>query len=493
MTMAPGARVGTTFGSYEIRRLLGKGGMGEVYEAYDTAKGRVVALKILAEHLSNDENFRERFRRESHSAARLQEPHVIPIHDWGDVDGTLYIDMRLVNGVDLRTMLRGAPLDPARAVSINSQICSALSAAHADGLIHRDVKPENILVTPADFAYLVDFGIAESVGDHRLTMAGAPIGSFGYMAPERFSGVEVGPAADVYSLACVLHELLTGAAPFATNSIEQLIAAHTSSPPPRPSAVNAAVTEAFDEVISRGMAKDARDRYPGAAAFGAAAERALYEPRGTVPADPNATITRPAYSPAEPAKPYVGQPAPPQLPPHVPPLRTAPAPGPARGSRRWVLPVVAAAVVLIALVVGGVVLLGDRDGSPAAGPVADPEESSERSSPRPSTRTTTITTERPAPPPVPQVVNLPPGAEPCPTLSGPTGAFTRSARGTSVTSCPFSEEVRMAYAASGTPSSVPRDLEVVSPVTNEAVPMTCAANGPLVTCTGGKDAIVYVY
>lgn len=158
------SRVGTTFGKYSITRLLGRGGMGEVYEAFDNDKNRTVALKILADQYSHDTTFRTRFQRESHAAAVLQEPHVIPIHDWGEIDGNLYIDMRLVQGVTLSDLTARGPLPPARAVAIVTQIAAALDAAHAAGLIHRDIKPQNIIVTPADFAYLVDFGIAESQG-----------------------------------------------------------------------------------------------------------------------------------------------------------------------------------------------------------------------------------------------------------------------------------------------------------------------------------------
>uniref|UniRef100_UPI0005856470 serine/threonine-protein kinase n=1 Tax=Nocardia araoensis TaxID=228600 RepID=UPI0005856470 len=202
----PGPRTGTRFGPYELRSLLGKGGMGEVYEAYDTVKDRVVAVKLLSEELAKDPMYQLRFRRESQAAARLAEPHVIPIHDWGVIDGVLFIDMRLVRGVDLRTLLRGkGPLSPARAVGIIEQIASALDAAHANNLVHRDVKPANIMVTDADFAYLADFGIAHTEGDSAVTLVGMAVGSYIYMAPERFDVGPVTGRADVYSLACVLH------------------------------------------------------------------------------------------------------------------------------------------------------------------------------------------------------------------------------------------------------------------------------------------------
>src|ERR1700742_849216 len=160
--------------------------MGEVYEAYDTDKGRTVALKLLTDQYAQDGTFRTRFLRESRAAAILQEPHVIPIHDWGEIDNILYIDMRLVQGKTLHDLLGEGPLEPERAVYIIRQVAAALDPAHAEGLIHRDVKPQNIIVTADDFAYLVDFGIAETKGDTHLTMAGYQVGSFDYMAPERF-------------------------------------------------------------------------------------------------------------------------------------------------------------------------------------------------------------------------------------------------------------------------------------------------------------------
>ena len=241
--------------------------MGEVYKAYDTEKNRTVALKILAERYSDDESFRTRFQRESHAAAVLQEPHVIPIHDWGEIDGNLYIDMRLVQGETLHGLLESGPIDPSRAVSIISQVGAALDAAHAEGLIHRDVKPANIIVTAADFAYLVDFGIAQTAGDTKLTTAGTHIGSLDYMAPERFNTTKTTTAVDIYSLAGVLYQMLTGTTPYRVDSVEQLIAAHVASPPPRPSAVNPNVSASFDDVIARGMAKEPDDRYGSAGAL----------------------------------------------------------------------------------------------------------------------------------------------------------------------------------------------------------------------------------
>ncbi len=267
-----GSRVGTMFGPYELQSLLGVGGMGEVYRAYDTVKDRTVALKLLRAELSADAGFQERFKRESRVAAKLQEPHVIPVHDFGEINGVLYIDMRLVEGHDVNAVLREqGPLYPARAVSIVGQVAAALDAAHASGLVHRDIKPENVLLTSNDFAYLADFGIAH-IGDAAgLTSAGAAIGSCAYMAPERFTGGEVGPAADVYSLACLLYECLTGATPFETGELSQLMGSHIMSPPPKPSESRPILNDAFDAVIARGMAKKPEARFASAGELGRAA------------------------------------------------------------------------------------------------------------------------------------------------------------------------------------------------------------------------------
>ncbi|MFD6411957.1 protein kinase domain-containing protein [Nocardia asteroides] len=276
LVQAPGSRTGSRFGPYELRSMLGKGGMGEVYEAYDTGKDRVVALKLLAPELAQDPAYQVRFRRESQAAAKLAEPHVIPIHDWGVIDGVLFIDMRLVPGTDLRTVLQaGGPLSPDRAVAVVEQIAAALDAAHAGGLVHRDVKPANILVTPADFAYLADFGIAHTEGDSAVTQAGMAMGSYIYMAPERFDVGPISNRADVYSLACVLHECLTGASPFPAASMSVLVRAHLSEIPPRPSEVTPGLPVTLDEVIARGMAKDPAERFASAGALAVAARQAL--------------------------------------------------------------------------------------------------------------------------------------------------------------------------------------------------------------------------
>lgn len=177
-----------SFGQYELRELLGRGGMGQVYRAYDTSTDRIVALKVLPAHLAEDSEFQQRFRREARIAASLNDPHMVPIHSYGEIDGRLYVDMRLIEGRDLLQYIRdhGGRLDPQRAVAVIEQVAAALDTAHEVGLIHRDIKPSNILVTNREFVYLIDFGLARTAADTALTQSGHTMGTMAYMAPERF-------------------------------------------------------------------------------------------------------------------------------------------------------------------------------------------------------------------------------------------------------------------------------------------------------------------
>lgn len=513
------SRVGTIFGKYKITGVLGKGGMGEVYEAYDNEIGRTVALKIIKSEYANDHNYRVRFERESHAAAMLQEPHVIPIHGFGEIDGSLFIDMRLVRGTDLLSLLEKAPLDPSRAVAIISQIASALDAAHAEGLIHRDVKPQNILVTPADFAYLVDFGIAEMKGDTRLTAAGATIGSWAYMAPERLLGEELTPAVDVYSLTCVLYEALTGQMPFPLQSPEALAAAHLGTAPPRPSATNPRVPPAFDDVIDRGMAKEPDDRYGSAGALGRAANRAL-QGIGHTALKPT-EYAAPQQYPSWPPMPAM------QIPPPVyPPIGPSAGPEPVVSRERpadrarWLIPTViavAAALVLGAVgVVIGLLVKPNSGPAPSAAPVT------------PMTFPGAAPSESPSPPisqvPIP---SRPQAAALPPIVAGPdqsvnhtscdlgyrrtnaTGFGTHSGRGTAGTSCYFANTVLDSYWDTyGNASTASRTVSAPGAVDCFTVPgaicdpgntayflMQCGGDGanPWIKCTGGKDAVVYLW
>lgn len=270
---------GTPFGHYQLQKLIGRGGMGEVYQAYDADTDRIVALKVLPPHLAQDTTFQERFRRESHAAAGVSNPHVVPIHGYGEIDGRLYLDMRLIEGRNLGAMLTktGKPLDPAFVVGMIEQVAEALDSAHRAGLIHRDVKPSNILIADNDFVYLIDFGLARTAGDSGMTTAGSTLGTLAYMAPERFDAGKIDPRSDVYALACVLYECLTGERPYPADSLEQQIAGHMVSPAPRASEKDPRLA-AFDEVIAKGMAKKPSKRYQSAGALAAAARAALAVP-----------------------------------------------------------------------------------------------------------------------------------------------------------------------------------------------------------------------
>ncbi len=275
---------GTPFGRYTLLAKLGQGGMGEVWRAYDTETARTVAIKLLPQNLVDDPSFQERFRREARIASALTEPHVIPIHHFGEINGRLYVDMRLIDGPDLATIIARGPLSPPRAVTIIEGIASALNAAHQAGLVHRDVKPSNILVVDDDFAYLIDFGIARKSNEGGLTSTGATIGTWKYMAPERFTTGEADARSDTYALACVLHEALTGGPPFPGTSMEQQVAGHLTRPPPRPSSQVPGVSRAMDQVIAAGMAKDPNERYSSTRAFAQAARAALIPAPPTLPA-----------------------------------------------------------------------------------------------------------------------------------------------------------------------------------------------------------------
>ncbi|OBK42646.1 hypothetical protein A5656_07985 [Mycobacterium gordonae] len=267
------------FGRYRLFELIGQGGMGEVYKAHDTVMGRDVAIKILAADRGREAGFRERFSREALICARLTEPHIIPIHDTGEIDGRLYLVMPIINGVDVDTSLRrDGPMAPARAVRVVEQIAAALDAAHAGGLVHRDVKPSNALMTDRDFVYLIDFGVAYDGSASRLTGAGRTAGTWAYMAPERLMTDVADARTDVYALACMLYECLTGDRPFVGDLVAQQMTAHLTAPPPRPTEQRSGIPVGFDEVVARGMAKEPADRYPSAGELAEAAAEALATP-----------------------------------------------------------------------------------------------------------------------------------------------------------------------------------------------------------------------
>jgi WD40 repeat protein len=271
-------------GRYRLEGLLGRGGMGEVHRAVDTSDGQVVAVKVLP--AAADRHHADRMRREARIVARLVGPHIVELLDAGDDDGRVYLAMRLVDGADLRRLLAGGRLDPARAVDILTQVADALDTAHANGIVHRDVKPSNILLSDEGTAYLTDFGIAHPLDPEatRMTVTGGYVGSLDYIAPEQLRGQDVTGAADVYSLTCVLYECLTGRVPFPGAEPAAKLAAQLNSKPPAPSAFDPRVPPALDLVVATGMDKDPHRRFGTAGQLMAAAGAALSQPsRRTTP------------------------------------------------------------------------------------------------------------------------------------------------------------------------------------------------------------------
>src|SRR3954454_10388855 len=248
--------------------------MGVVYRATQTGLDRPVALKLIAPELARDPDFRARFERESRLAAQIEHPNVIPIYEAGEADGQLFISMRFVDGTDLHTEIErsGGGLEPARAARIVEQVGFALDAAHARGLVHRDVKPANVLIGAGDHAYLTDFGLVKDLGgDGRMTTTGMWVGTPDYVAPEQFKGEAVDARVDIYALGCVLFHTLTGRVPFPRDQAVAKLWAHSEELPPRPSEFAPHVPPALDDVVARARAKDPEDRFASAGDLGRAA------------------------------------------------------------------------------------------------------------------------------------------------------------------------------------------------------------------------------
>ena len=267
MVLAPGA----TVGDFVVERLLGWGGMGVVYLARQPELERVVALKVIDPAREGDAGLRARFQRESRIAASIDHPHVLPIYEAGEADGVLYLAMRFVDGTDLRTVLaQEGKLAPERALALTTQIAGALDAAHARGLVHRDVKPANILLaggTP-EHAYLTDFGVAKRTATATdLTRQGALIGSVDYVPPEQIEGRELGPTADVYALGATLFHMLAGRPPHEGDSDAAVLQAHLTAAPPALRELRPELPELLDGVLARAMAREAADRYKSAGDF----------------------------------------------------------------------------------------------------------------------------------------------------------------------------------------------------------------------------------
>ncbi len=264
---------------YEIEEVIGRGGMGVVYRANQLALERPVAVKLIAAERAEDPVFRERFKLESRIAASIEHANVIPVYDAGEDDGLLFIAMRFVHGCDLGDLLaRVGALDPARASRVITQVAGALDAAHTRGLVHRDVKPANVLLTldEPEHAYLTDFGVAMQLGRHaRITRAGQWVGTLDYLAPEQIRGEALDAGADIYALTAVLYHCLTGEPPFPRESDAAIMWAHTSESVPTPARTSPELPDELDAVILRGMAKDPADRFASAGELAAACARAV--------------------------------------------------------------------------------------------------------------------------------------------------------------------------------------------------------------------------
>lgn len=368
---------------YRAPALLAHGGMADVYHARDDALGRDVAIKLLADRYAQDDELRARFTREAHTAARLSgEPHVVTIFDVGEAGGRPYIVMELVPGGSLADRLRSGPVTPAQALPWLAQAAEALDAAHRLGVVHRDVKPANLLLDAAGSLRVTDFGIATAVGDDTLTAAGSILGTWGYMSPEQASGGRATAASDRYALAAVAFELLTGRRPYAAETPTAEAHAHVTAPVPRASEVEPSLPRGVDAVLSRGLAKRPDDR-PDSAGELVSALRAAFRD--------DATTT----------------------------LVGVPAPVSGAASRRRV-PLVAlgVAALLVAGVAGAALAAAMTGDDPAARVRTQVLTVVRTETTEGAPETTTVTVEAPAPPPP---APAPPSPPPAPEEDGQSG------------------------------------------------------------------------
>jgi Protein kinase domain len=309
--MTPAPRTGTEFAGYRIDGLLGRGGMGVVYRAVHPRLGVKIALKLMAPEYVTDESFRERFVREARVAAGIGHPNIVPVYDAGEWQGDLYIAMRYIKGQDLGALVRArGVLTIPETYAIALQIASALDAAHRSGLVHRDVKPANILLEAGPdpdsppFAYLADLGLSKEVSvDRSATASGELLGTIDYMAPEQISGSPVDGRTDVYSLACVLFECLTGSVPFSRENKAAILWAHLNDEVPRASAENPGLPSTVDAALARGMSKQPEDRFATARALVTALGAPLDAPTSTEPDEAGTVRMRDSKAtPAPPAR-----------------------------------------------------------------------------------------------------------------------------------------------------------------------------------------------
>src|SRR3954470_14008441 len=390
--------IGSVFAGHRIEAVAGEGGMGRVYRATQMALDRPVALKLIVPELAGDLDFRARFEREAHLSASIDHPNVIPVYEAGEADGRLFIAMRWVEGTDLRSLIASeARLEPTRVVAIVEQIGEALDAAHSGGLVHRDVKPANVMLTTThgrEHAYLTDFGLTKKTASNTaLTRTGGFVGTPDYMPPEKISGERADARADVYAFGCLLFQALTGQTPYDRDSEVAKMYAHLHDPPPSAVETVPGTPVGLDAVISRALAKSADQRYPSAGDLCRAARAAL---TGAAPSQPERSLatglaapqppqtaptaaagaapTRPPAPPTAPAAPPTERsPAPvaPAPTPAGPPPPTGAPPAPARErQRRPAVPIAIAALLVFGAVAGvlaaaGVFSGGSKNDAPS--------------------------------------------------------------------------------------------------------------------------------
>jgi serine/threonine protein kinase len=481
--------VGDALGDFRIVRKIGEGGMGVVYLAEDERLSRRVALKVIAPHLARDDDFRQRFIAEARNAAAIDHANVVTVYSSGTVDGNLYIAMRYVEGTDLRTALREeGPLDAKTAVGIVGEVAEALDAAHAAGMVHRDVKPGNILLEgePGDRkSYLTDFGLTKgnSESGAQLTGTGQWVGTIDYVAPEQIQAGRIDARTDVYALGCVLYETLTGTVPFAGNDMQKMWG-HVNEP--FPSYDDTGATDGLGAVVERATAKDPGDRFPSAGDLARAAAAALEGTEVETPersvatgpaakglaeeAAPTRKLPKPALAPTvtgRPALPPRREPRP-ASPPPPPPRQPSPAPSHGSSSTRTAAIIGGAVVIAAGLLAAAVVIAGKGDSGSSTNTVPVSQTGSAHS----GTGSTT-------PSPKPQQPTTPAESE-------LTQCSTDVSVG-EVTSCPFGINVANAYRKSGGSGTV----HAYSPVTGIEYTMRCAGTAPVI-CTGGKGASVYI-
>ena len=485
-------KAGDVLGDFRIVEKIGEGGMGVVYLAEDERLERQVALKVIAPHLARDDDFRQRFIAEARNAAAIDHANVVTVYSSGTVDGNLYIAMRYIEGTDLRSALREeGPLDPDAAVAIVANVAAALDAAHAAGMVHRDVKPGNILLeggTGNRKSYLTDFGLTKGNSESaaQLTGTGQWVGTIDYVAPEQIQAGRIDARTDVYALGCVLYETLTGTVPFSGNDMQKMWG-HVNKP--FPSFDDTEASAGLGAVVERATAKDPADRFPSAGDLARAAAAALEgteveAPERSVATGPAAKglaeetaptrkLPKPGLAPTVSGRPALPPRRDPRPTPASPPPPRQPGPEPSHGSSstRTAAIIGGAVVIAAGLLAAAVVIAGQSDSgsSPSTVPV------SQTGSPRAKSGATGQSTTKSTPP----QPTAPPESE-------LTQCSTDVSVG-EVTSCPFGINVANAYRESGGSGTV----RAYSPVTHIEYTMSCTGTAPVI-CTGGKGASVYI-